>query len=256
MSENGIGRRTFLKGTGLTALSAVGAGQPQEGRAQFPVPNSAGTEAPRVKAPANACDCHHHIYDARFPFAQPGARMIPDARVPDYRLLQRRIGTSRSVVVTPAPYPASVADNKVTLDAITEFGANSLEAKEEGQARLLSECWRGLQKARVCGGVVFEFADEWWKNYDNPRTARDWWDRVAAPDDELRHDNDPEEYYGLVTAERRPKPAFAVVQHMFSNDVPYSGRMVPAIVVAVLAQSSIIAWVIAWRAKRRRLPKS
>ena len=78
MSENGIGRRTFLKGTGLTALSAVGVGQPQEGRAQSPVPNSAGTEAPRVKAPANACDCHHHIYDARFPFAQPGARMVPN----------------------------------------------------------------------------------------------------------------------------------------------------------------------------------
>jgi len=125
MSENGIGRRTFLKGTGLTALSAVGVGQPQEAGAQSVVPNSSGTEAPRVKAPANACDCHHHIYDARFPFAQPGARMVPNARVPDYRLLQRRIGTSRSVVVTPAPYPASVADNKVTLDAMTAFGANA-----------------------------------------------------------------------------------------------------------------------------------
>ena len=51
--------------------------------------------------------------------------MVPNARVPDYRLLQRRIGTSRSVVVTPAPYPASVADNKVTLDAITELGAGA-----------------------------------------------------------------------------------------------------------------------------------
>ena len=125
MGENGIGRRTFLKGTGLTALSAVGVGQPQEAGAQSVVPNSSGTEAPRVKAPANACDCHHHIYDDRFPFAQPGARMVPNARVPDYRLLQRRIGTSRSVVVTPAPYPASVADNKVTLDAIAEFGASA-----------------------------------------------------------------------------------------------------------------------------------
>lgn len=125
MRENGIGRRTFLKGTALTALSAAGIGRPQEAGAQSVVPNSSGTEAARVKAPANACDCHHHIYDARFPFAQPGARMVPNARVPDYRLLQRRIGTSRSVVVTPAPYPATVADNKVTLDAITEFGAQA-----------------------------------------------------------------------------------------------------------------------------------
>jgi len=125
MRENGIGRRTFFKGTALTALSAAGIGRPQEAGAQSVVPNSSGTEAARVKAPANACDCHHHIYDARFPFAQPGARMVPNARVPDYRLLQRRIGTSRSVVVTPAPYPATVADNKVTLDAITEFGAHA-----------------------------------------------------------------------------------------------------------------------------------
>jgi predicted TIM-barrel fold metal-dependent hydrolase len=125
MSDNGIGRRTFLKGAGLAALSAVGVPQPEEGSAQSVVPNSAGTERPKLKAPVNACDCHHHIYDARFPFAQPEARIVPNAHVADYRLLQRRIGTTRSVVVTPAPYPASVADNRVTLDAIAQFGANA-----------------------------------------------------------------------------------------------------------------------------------
>ncbi len=31
------------------------------------VPNSAGTGRPRLKAPANAADCHMHIYDPRFP---------------------------------------------------------------------------------------------------------------------------------------------------------------------------------------------
>ncbi len=32
------------------------------------VPNSGGTAAPKLKAPANACDCHMHLYDAaRFP---------------------------------------------------------------------------------------------------------------------------------------------------------------------------------------------
>lgn len=51
--------------------------------------------------------------------------MVPNARVEDYRLLQRRIGTTRSVVVTPAPYPATVRDNQVTLDAIAQFGANA-----------------------------------------------------------------------------------------------------------------------------------
>jgi predicted TIM-barrel fold metal-dependent hydrolase len=125
MSENEIGRRTFLKGAGLAALTTVGVIQTEEVHGQFAAPNSAGTEASRLKAPANACDCHHHIYDARFPFSQPGARMVPNSRVADYRLLQRRTGTTRSVVVTPAPYPASVADNQVTVDALAQFGANA-----------------------------------------------------------------------------------------------------------------------------------
>jgi D-galactarolactone isomerase len=123
--EQALGRRTFLKGSGLAALSTLGVLQYNEAGAQFAVPNSAGSEPPTLKAPANACDCHHHIYDARFPFAQPEARMVANSRVADYRLLQRRIGTTRSIVVTPAPYPASVADNQVTIDALAQFGANA-----------------------------------------------------------------------------------------------------------------------------------
>ena len=87
---------------------------------QEPVPNSAGTDLPKLEAPANACDCHMHIYDgARFPPARPGSRMQTNASVEDYRRLQRRIGTSRTVVVQPAAYGT---DNRVTLDAITRLG--------------------------------------------------------------------------------------------------------------------------------------
>jgi predicted TIM-barrel fold metal-dependent hydrolase len=124
-SEHTVDRRTFLKGSGLMALSAAGVLHSGDAAAQVVVPNSAGSDLPKLKAPANACDCHHHIYDTRFPFSQPGARMVPDSRVSDYRLLQRRIGTTRSIVVTPAPYPASAADNQVTLDAIAQFGTNA-----------------------------------------------------------------------------------------------------------------------------------
>ncbi|OFZ98930.1 MAG: hypothetical protein A3H35_06495 [Betaproteobacteria bacterium RIFCSPLOWO2_02_FULL_62_17] len=112
------------------------------------VPNSAGTEAPKLKAPPNACDCHHHIYDARFPFSAPGARMVPNARVPDYRLLQGRIGITRSVVVTPAPYPAPVDDNRVTLDAIAQFGANA-----RGVAIVSPAITDAELKALAAGGV-------------------------------------------------------------------------------------------------------
>ena len=62
---------------------------------QEPVPNSTGTEPPKLEAPPGACDCHMHIYDAaRFPPARPGSRMQANARVEDYRRLQKRIGTT------------------------------------------------------------------------------------------------------------------------------------------------------------------
>ena len=60
------------------------------------------------------------IYDtARFPAVQ---RPEPNARVAEYRLLQKRIGTTRDVVVTPSAYGT---DNGVTLDAISQLGANA-----------------------------------------------------------------------------------------------------------------------------------
>jgi predicted TIM-barrel fold metal-dependent hydrolase len=90
------------------------------------VPNSSGAAAPNLKAPPKACDCHVHIYDGvRFPPSRPGSRMQPNAGVPDYRLLQQRIGASRTVVVTPAAY---VFDNAVTLDAIARLGPRALGA--------------------------------------------------------------------------------------------------------------------------------
>lgn len=134
---------------------------------------------------------------------------------------------------------------------ITEFGANTLEAGEEEQGAILARTWQALRRTDAAGGVVMEFADEWWKNYDNPRNPRDWWDRAFAADDELRHDNDPEEYYGLVTSERQPKPAFAVVRHMFATGDRRTSRLIPAILVVLLTQTSVLAWAVAWRAKRR-----
>jgi predicted TIM-barrel fold metal-dependent hydrolase len=90
-------------------------GQPQA------VPNSAGTAAPKTAAPENAADCHIHIYDPRF--STPGERPGPaNATVADYRLLQKRIGVSRVVVVQPRNYGT---DNSATVDAISQIGANA-----------------------------------------------------------------------------------------------------------------------------------
>jgi predicted TIM-barrel fold metal-dependent hydrolase len=87
------------------------------------VPNSSGTAPPSLTAPANACDCHIHIYDGeRFPPPRPQARMQANARVRDYRLFQQRIGTSRVVIVNPA---ANHIDNGVTLDALAQLGGQA-----------------------------------------------------------------------------------------------------------------------------------
>src|SRR4051812_30809574 len=80
------------------------------------VPNSSGTDAPKVKAPANAADCHIHIYDPRF---QPPVEKPKNGTVQDYRLLQKRLGVSRVVIVQPRNYKT---DNSATLDAIQQLG--------------------------------------------------------------------------------------------------------------------------------------
>ncbi|HET7084503.1 MAG TPA: amidohydrolase family protein [Rhizomicrobium sp.] len=120
MTERRISRRAVLKSTGLIAVSGVAAIQAQEGRAQIAVPNSAGTEAPTLKLPANACDCHHHVYDAvRFPQpAEAKTPLQPNARVQEYRLLKQRLGITRDIVVTPSAY---ATDNRATLDAIARL---------------------------------------------------------------------------------------------------------------------------------------
>jgi predicted TIM-barrel fold metal-dependent hydrolase len=80
------------------------------------VPNSSGTHAPKLKAPADAADCHIHIYDPRF---QPPVDKPLNGTVSDYRLLQKRIGVSRVVIVQPRNYKT---DNSPTLDAIKQLG--------------------------------------------------------------------------------------------------------------------------------------
>jgi len=116
-----IARRTFIKGASMLALAASTSRMYVRDSFAQQVPNSTGAEPAKLKAPPGACDCHHHIYDAvRFPPATPGGRIIPDARVEEFRLLQRRIGTSRNIVVTPSAY---VTDNRVTLGLHAFFRA-------------------------------------------------------------------------------------------------------------------------------------
>lgn len=119
MSDQAIGRRTFL--TAAAAAAVTGTLDATAGRAQQGVPNTTGTAPAQVKAPANAADCHMHIYDPRFPESNPRPGQNPkNATVSDYRLLQKRTGTTRVVVVQPRNY---ATDNRVTIDALRQLGA-------------------------------------------------------------------------------------------------------------------------------------
>jgi len=153
-------------------------------------------------------------------------------------VVTRGYGNYISTVLQP------IAGNKPLL--ITEFGVNSLEAGEDGQARITDQCWQDLLKAGACGGVVFSFADEWWKNYDNPVAVDQWWDRRPAPEDEKAQDLDPEEHYGIVNTDRTPKRAFMIVEKMFGQEAGSPGaglqRIIPALVFGVLCFFALGAW--------------
>jgi D-galactarolactone isomerase len=150
-------RREVLKTVPAVAAAALLAARARSVEAQ-PVKWSAGSEAPRLKAPANATDCHHHVYDAKYP-VDPKATLRPaDALVDDYRALQKRIGTTRNVLVQPSTYGT---DNRCHLDALAAFGptarmvavVNDAVATEELK-RLHALGVRGIRFNLATGGAT------------------------------------------------------------------------------------------------------
>ncbi|MEW6347357.1 MAG: amidohydrolase family protein [Pseudomonadota bacterium] len=128
MSSHSQSRRRTLKTlAAISALAGVtGSGTCMSAWArtgmQEPVPWTKGTEHASLKMPADATDCHHHIYDHRYPLAS-GATLKPgDATVDDYRRLQRRLGTSRNVVIQPSSYGT---DNRLLLASIAAFNGRA-----------------------------------------------------------------------------------------------------------------------------------
>ena len=64
-----------------------------------------------------------HIYDAaRFPLAPVDRAAPTSAAVAQYRLLQKRLGTTRVIAVTPRNY---ATDNRATVDAIAQMAPNA-----------------------------------------------------------------------------------------------------------------------------------
>jgi len=60
-----------------------------------------------------------HIYNDRYPISGPTKLLVPHAGVEEYRSVQKRIGTTRTVIVQPGPYSV---DNRGIIDAIAQLG--------------------------------------------------------------------------------------------------------------------------------------
>ena len=67
------------------------------------------------EVPDGACDSHLHIYDSRFAYMPNAVLKPPLATVADYRALQKKLGTSRCVVVQPSTYGTDILDEVVNV---------------------------------------------------------------------------------------------------------------------------------------------
>lgn len=104
-------RRNTLKALGGMSVAALlpGCASPSA----IVVPHSAGTSMPKMRVPEGACDSHIHIADARFRTDFPP--QFAGATLDDYRLLQRRLGLRRAVVVQTKIHGM---DHRCLIDAL------------------------------------------------------------------------------------------------------------------------------------------
>ncbi len=82
---------------------------------------------------------------------------------------------------------------------LAEAGADSLRQGPDGQAELTARQLRASFAEGACGAIAFAWTDEWWRG---GHPIEDW-------------------AFGLVDAERRPKPALESVSRVFL-DAPFS----------------------------------
>ncbi|GEA59015.1 amidohydrolase family protein [Vibrio comitans] len=87
------------------------------------IPFSSGRNRPKISVPEGACDAHHHIFDpVKFEYKKSDTTNIPPATVASYRMLKKRFGFDRNVIVTPSAYGC---DNRCTLDALAHMGESA-----------------------------------------------------------------------------------------------------------------------------------
>lgn len=78
--------------------------------------------APKVPLPANAADCHMHVFGPfdRFPLAEARSYNVLEAPLAAHEAMKRTVGLTRTVFVQPSGYGV---DNRAMLAALREIGA-------------------------------------------------------------------------------------------------------------------------------------
>jgi len=210
MNENRWSRRSVLTAIPGLVIGAAGIAPGADGQS---VKWSSGDERPKTKVPANATDCHYHIYDSRYP-VDPNATLRPaDATVADYRLLQKRIGTNRGVIIQPSTYGT---DNRLLLEALGRFGLAfargvavvNTSVTDAELKRLHAGGVRGIRFNLVqAGATTLDMVDPLSKRVaplgwhiqvnasaDQIAAAKDLWNRVPCPIvyDHLGHVPEPQ----------------------------------------------------------------
>lgn len=118
--------------------------------------------APKLRAPAGACDCHMHIFEPRFPARADSPYPPPVATVADYRrIVQKRLGLSRAVVIQSVTHGT---DNSNLVAALEAFGKDEArgvavigtDASDGELARLSASGVRGIRFEMATGVLPWE----------------------------------------------------------------------------------------------------
>ena len=108
----------------------------------------------------------------------------------------------------------NIAEDKPLV--LTEFGVDSLREGADAQAELLSWMIRAGFESGAAGTFVFSWTDDW---FTGGAQIADW-------------------AFGLVDAQRRPKPAYRAVQAQYAGPLPPRLERTPRVSVVVCAYNA------------------
>lgn len=113
MPSEGLTRREWLATAAMTAVAGGALAHARQASAR-PTPVA-------FDVPANACDCHVHVFGdpQRFPFVASRAYTPPPASVDALNAMRAALHTQRVVIVQPSVYGT---DHRCLLDALRRIG--------------------------------------------------------------------------------------------------------------------------------------